>query len=176
MKTHKGIVVIISIVVLFALLNVSPANAASLQPGRLAIMSIALDQPIVPVGLVVKDGYPVWDVAGSAVGWHNRSASPGQGGNVVLNGHNTTAFRHLQSVAVGDWVRIGAGDQVYYYVVTQKVIVKEKGQSVEDRWKNAAWMLPTETERLTMITCWPYPTDTHRLIVVAVPLEIDLTH
>jgi len=31
--------------------------------------------------------------------------------------------------------------------------------------------MPTEDERLTLVTCAPYPRNTHRLIVVASPVR-----
>jgi sortase A len=55
-------------------------------------------------------------------------------------------------------------------VVDFKTIVKEKGESVEVRRKNAQWIAPTNDERLTLVTCWPYTNNTHRVIVVAKPL------
>ena len=37
--------------------------------------------------------------------------------------------------------------------------------------ENAAWIMPSEDERLTLVTCWPYTSNTHRLIIVARPVE-----
>ncbi len=78
-------------------------------------------------------------------------------------------------VEVGDRARIYVGDQVYHYAVTEKHILKEKGEPAEVRHQNATWIGPTADERLTMITCWPYTNNTHRLVVVAKrvpPLEL----
>ncbi|HMQ55905.1 MAG TPA: sortase, partial [Anaerolineae bacterium] len=61
-------------------------------------------------------------------------------------------------------------NQKYEYVVDFKTIVKEKGESVDVRRKNAQWIAPTNDERLTLVTCWPYTNNTHRVIVVAKPL------
>jgi LPXTG-site transpeptidase (sortase) family protein len=55
-------------------------------------------------------------------------------------------------------------------VVTEKHILKEKGEPPEVRRQNAKWIEPSDDERLTMITCWPYTNNTHRLIVVAKPV------
>ena len=146
-------------------------------PDRITIPSIDLDAPVVPIGwYVVEEGgqsYMVWQVAGNAVSWHETSAYPGQGGNVVLNGHHNIkgeVFRYLVNVAVGDRVRVFVGDQVYYYAVDQRMILKERGEPLEVRWQNASWIQPTEDERLTMVTCWPYTSNTHRLVVVALPV------
>ncbi|HID54608.1 MAG TPA: sortase, partial [Anaerolineae bacterium] len=35
----------------------------------------------------------------------------------------------------------------------------------------AEWIMPTEDERITLVTCWPYTDNTNRLIVVAQPVE-----
>ncbi len=146
-------------------------------PDRIVIPSIDLDAPVVPIGwYLVEDGgntYMIWQVADNAVSWHNTSAYPGHAGNVVLNGHHNIKgeiFRYLVDVAVGDRVRLYVGDQAYHYAVDQKMILKEKGEPLEVRWQNASWIQPTDSERLTMVTCWPYTSNTHRLVVTAVPV------
>jgi sortase A len=145
-------------------------------PDRIVIPSIDLDAPIVPIGwYIVEDGghsYMIWQVADNAVSWHKTSAYPGRGGNVVLNGHHNIrgeVFRSLVDVAVGDRVWLYVGDQAYHYVVDLKMILKEKGEPLEVRWENASWIQPTDSERLTMVTCWPYTSNTHRLVVTALP-------
>ena len=65
---------------------------------------------------------------------------------------------------------IYADNQTFEYVVDVKTIVKEKGEPVEVRKKNAEWISPTNDERITMVTCWPYTNNTHRVIVVARPV------
>jgi sortase A len=145
-------------------------------PDRIVISSIELDAPVVPIGwYVVEEGgqsYMIWEVADNAVSWHKTSAFPGHGGNVVLNGHHNIrgeVFRYLVDVAVGDRVRVYVGEEVYHYMVEQKMILKEKGEPLEVRWQNASWIQPTQSERLTMVTCWPYTSNTHRLVVTALP-------
>jgi sortase A len=145
-------------------------------PDRLVIPTIKLDSPIVPIGwtTVEQDGQTsrIWSVVDQVVGWHKTSAYPGSVGNVVLNGHHNIKgeiFRYLVDVEVGDQVIVYARDQVRYYAVTEKHILKEKGEPIEVRQQNARWIGPTTDERVTMITCWPYTNNTHRLIVVAKP-------
>jgi len=70
---------------------------------------------------------------------------------------------------VGDRVQVYVGEQTYYYMVSQKMILKEKGESPHIRRENAKWIAPTQDERLTMVTCWPYTNNTHRLVVVSSP-------
>jgi sortase A len=146
-------------------------------PDRLVIPSIELDSPIVPIGwtTVEQNGTTarVWNVVDQVVGWHKTSERPGGVGNVVLNGHHNIkgeVFRTLVDVQEGDSAIVYAQDEVYYYEVTEKHILKEKGEPVHVRQENARWIAATKDERLTMITCWPYTNNTHRLVVVAKPV------
>lgn len=154
-----------------------PQIASSGIPSHLAIPSVGIDSKIISVGwnVVVKDGqeYSIWQVADYAIGWHKTTALLGQAGNTVMAGHhniNGEIFRDLVNVEVGDKVEVWSDNQKYEYVVDFKTIVKEKGESVEVRRKNAQWIAPTNDERLTLVTCWPYTNNTHRVIVVAKPL------
>jgi sortase A len=155
----------------------SEVTPASEPPDRLLIPAIDLDSPIVPVGwnAISENGidYSVWEVADEVVGWHRTSAYPGHADNVVLNGHHNIrgeVFRYLVDLEIGDHVLMYAGQQVYHYAVSEKHILKEKGESAEVRKQNAAWIAPTGDERMTMVTCWPYTNNTHRLVVVARPI------
>ena len=141
------------------------------------IGSVGIDSPIVPVGWrVIEQGgrqYSIWDVADYAVGWHKTTAVLGQAGNSVMAGHhniNGEVFRDLVNVEVGDRVTIYSGEHVFEYIVELKTIVKEKGEPIEARQRNAQWIAPTTDERLTFVTCWPYTNNTHRVIVVAKPI------
>ena len=154
-------------------------DPASLVPTRLVIPAIDLDAPIVEVGWETQEinGQLVssWIVPDTfAAGWHQNSAPPGQVGNTVLNGHHNIhgqVFRDLVDLEAEDELTLYAGETAHYYVVTELYILKEKGEPVEVRLENAKWILPTDDERLTMVTCWPYTNNTHRLIVVARLIE-----
>lgn len=154
-------------------------DPASLVPNRLVIPAINLDAPVVEVGWetheVNGETVGVWIVPDSfAAGWHKISAPPGQVGNTVLNGHhniNGEVFRDLINLEPGDEIIIYAGETQYYYSVTERHLLEEKGQPIEVRMQNAQWIMPTEDERLTMVTCWPYTNNTHRLVVVAMPMQ-----
>jgi LPXTG-site transpeptidase (sortase) family protein len=154
-----------------------PAPPADSGPTRVVIKSVGIDTPVVAVGwsVVEQNGrqYSIWDVADYAGGWHKTSAPPGQPGNTVLSGHHNIkgeVFRYLVDVQEGDEVDLYVGDTVYRYYVEQKLIVKEKGESVEVRRQNAQWIAPTDDVRVTLVTCWPYTNNTHRVIVVAKPI------
>ncbi|MEW5960235.1 MAG: sortase [Chloroflexota bacterium] len=155
----------------------APAPAAGGVPTRLIIDSIGIDAEVVPVGwaVVEQDGrqFSIWQVADFAVGWHKTTAALGQPGNTVMAGHHNVkgeVFRDLVNVEVGDRVTVYAGDKKFEYVIELKTIVKEKGEPLEMRQRNAQWIAPTNDERLTFVTCWPYTNNTHRVIVVAKPL------
>ncbi len=142
-------------------------------PTRLIIPAISLDEAVVPVGLkeVKIEGktYYQWLTDDNLVGWHNLSAPLGQAGNSVLNGHSdiyAKVFQDLPKVEIGDELIVRSGNQVYRYVVTKKLLVQEKGVSLAKRIENAKLIMPTQDERLALITC-AQPGATHRLIITA---------
>ncbi len=154
---------------------VSVGNAG--QPQRLVIPSIGLDAPVSSIGLspveINEETFYQWQVPQDyRAGWHNTSARLGQVGNTVLNGHHNIAgevFRYLIDLEEGNEIIIYDNDQEYTYQVSQIELLPERGQSVEVRQENAQWILPTDDERITLVTCWPYEDNSHRLVVVAKP-------
>jgi sortase A len=80
-------------------------------------------------------------------------------------------FRNLVKLQRGDLITIYSGDTPYYYEITARKILPERGQPDAVRRENARWIMPTTDERITLITCWPYTSNTHRLIIVAKPVE-----
>ena len=160
----------------------APTPTATLSPlyppDRVVVPAIDVDSAVVPIGwhVVTENGqrYSVWEVADNVVGWHQTSSYPGQKGNLVLNGHhniNGEVFRYLVDLEVGDPITVYARGKAYTYAVTEKHILKEKGETAEVRLENARWIAPTSDERLTLVTCWPYTSNTHRLVVVARPIS-----
>jgi len=154
-------------------------DPASLLPSRLFIPAIDLDAPVVQVGWDTQEvnGQLVssWIVPNSfAAGWHVTSALPGKPGNTVLNGHHNIygeVFRNLEDLEPGDEIVVYAGETPHYYGITERHILKEKYETEEVRRENARFILPTEDERLTLVTCWPYTNNTHRLVIVALPMQ-----
>jgi sortase A len=152
----------------------NPPAGGNGVPTHLVIPSVGIDANVIPVGwqMVEQNGqqYSIWQVADYAVGWHQTTAVLGQPGNTVMAGHhnvNGEVFRDLVNVEVGDAITIYSGDQPFEYQVELKTIVKEKGEPIEVRQRNAQWIAPTTDERITLVTCWPYTNNTHRVIVVA---------
>jgi hypothetical protein len=103
------------------------------------------------------------------VGWMSTSSVPGGGSNIVLFGHSNVrgkVLEYLHTVEIGTEIKLYAADKVgsFIYEVVDIVIVPEKGQSLERRTQNARYMLPTDTETVTIITC--INGDVDRLIVI----------
>jgi sortase A len=136
-----------------------------------------VDAPVVTVTweTMEVDGQeqPAWEVPGMyAAGWHDTSAPLGVPGNTVLNGHNTTngeVFRDLYTLEAGDSITVYSGDTPYRFSVAEVLILPEAGQPLEVRIENARYILPTDDERLTLVTCHPYGSLRNRLIAIAYP-------
>jgi sortase A len=125
------------------------------RPNRLLIPAIAVDTPVVEVGVV--DG--AWQVADYAAGFHQGSALPGDTGNTVMAGHaglRGAVFKDLGRLAPGDPISVETGGWRYSYRVREITSVLPTQVEV---------MAPTTTPVLTLITCTAW--DTQRLIVVA---------
>lgn len=115
-----------------------------------------------------------WPVADYAAGHHSTSADPGEGGNIVLAGHDDArgeVFRGLHDIEVGDEVTMTTPERTYTYVVAEIFVRKYRDVPVEEQILIGQWMAPMPEERLTLITCWPYGVDDHRVIVVAKPVS-----
>lgn len=149
---------------------VTPAD-----PVRITIPTIELDAPVVQaeISWVAFNGgkYKQWEVPNSySAGWHETSAKLGESGNTVFNGHNNVygeVFRRLDELMVGDLIQVYSETQVFEYVITNTMILPERFQEIDVRMNNAQWILPSDDQRLTLISCWPYQSNTHRVIVVA---------
>ncbi|MEI6179403.1 MAG: sortase [Chloroflexales bacterium] len=160
-----------------------PVPAQAVHPTtveRLIIPSIKLDAKVIEVGwqLVTQDNQQVavWQVAEYAVGQHQGSANPGEGGNIVLAGHvggYGQVFRDLYYVHVGEPVVLYSQGRQYRYVIKERLVVDEEGASPEQRAANARLIAPTNGEVVTMITCWPGTGPkkfTQRVLIRAVPV------
>lgn len=157
------------------------STGTSGQPQRIVIPTIGLDAPVSGIGLapleINGETYYQWQVPDDyRVGWHNTSARLGEIGNTVLNGHhniNGEVFKDLVEVKEGDEITIYDNETPFTFTVSQVELLPERDQPLEVRQENAQWILPTEDERITIITCWPYEDNTHRLVVVAEPATTD---
>ena len=162
--------------------DISPPTATPRPTGppeQIRIPSIALDAPvhIIP-RLTIQVGEDIlgyWHAPNeAAVGWHEGSAFMGEPGNTVLSGHHNiygSVFAQLADVREGDEILLTSGGRELRYVVTQVMLFEERNAPLQQRIQNARWILPSNDERLTLVTCWPLTSNTHRLIVVAVPVN-----
>lgn len=148
-------------------------------PERIVIPKIELDAPIIPAAMkrlkLDDDVFEQWLAPDEyAVGWHFNTALLGQPGNTVLNGHHNIAgmvFKDLHLLVPGDIIELYGGLYRFSYMVVNVMILPEKGQELSVRLENARWLMPSNDERITLITCWPATSNTHRLIVVARPIN-----
>jgi LPXTG-site transpeptidase (sortase) family protein len=146
-------------------------------PVRLIIPAIELDAPVLTseAEIVQIKGKPfqVWHAPEEfATGWHVSSAPLGVPGNTVLNGHHNIygeVFKRLVELERGDEIILKSELRTFSYTILNKLILPEKYAPLEERVRNSQWILPSEDERLTIVTCWPYESNTHRLILVAQP-------
>jgi LPXTG-site transpeptidase (sortase) family protein len=146
-------------------------------PDRIVIPSILLNAPVVVAGSqtvkVSDQTFDQWVAPNQfAAGWHGSSAYLGEKGNTVINGHHNEygkVFGNLINLKPGETIYVYSGDKVFAYIISNKMILKEKNEDMKTRMSNASWIQPSTDERLTLITCWPPETNTHRLIIVAVP-------
>jgi sortase A len=151
-------------------------NATGL-PDRLAIPAIDVDIPVVVLGWSQQENragqiFSEWDVAAYAAGWHKNSALPGEGGNVVMSGHNNilgAVFRELDQLKKGDPITVWVGTRLYSYAVDQVIVLPDKSVSKEQRVANSRWIGPFGDDRLTLVSCWPRNNNTHRIVVIARP-------
>ena len=150
-----------------------------LIPDRLVIPAINLDAPIVPTKVKKIDyqgqTYYQWLAPNQpAAGWHDSSALLGLPGNTVLNGHHNVygkVFKNLVNLHEGDLIEVYSGNVLFKYQVALAMLLPERYRSLSIRLENARWILPTQDERLTLITCWPPESNTHRVIIVALPVK-----
>jgi sortase A len=145
-------------------------------PARIIIPAINLDAPVEPVGLIYKQGKVAeWGVIDKRVaGWHNTSAHLGEVGNLVMNGHHNIrgrVFEHLKDLKPGDLIFVYGNRTSQAYTVTERRLLKERGQPLAVRLEHARYIAPTADERLTLVTCWPPSDYSHRLILIARPVQ-----
>lgn len=130
------------------------ANQES-QISRVKIDKVGLDLAVEPA--VVSDG--TWEVSDSGASHWSNSANPGQGGNIVIYGHNkTNLFGPIRWLAIGETVELtNKQGQVYSYK-----IIKTLTTNPDD----IEYVLPTNEETLTLYTCTGF-LDRQRYVVVA---------
>jgi len=91
------------------------------------------------------------------VGWYNASGKPGQGGTMIIDGHNggphvLGVFKSTPSLSEGDIITVERGDGIKYnYSVTEN---KSVPLSESDEYMITASKSPVKgKESVTLITC-----------------------
>ena len=138
------------------------------------IPAINLARPVLPAHF--SDG--AWAVPQYAVGHHVDSGQPGEGTNIVLNGHvggSDPVFADLALLQPGDVLWLYRGTVATAYVVSDTLRIQVVGVTPDQVGAAAERLLsPTDHELVTLITCWP-PSGPNafdqRLIVRAVRQE-----
>ena len=154
------------------------AASDSAAPVRLSIPALALEAEVTPMGWEpAMNGDVVttrWVVPLDTLGWAVNSAEAGAAGNVVIIGHQAQGAALLRplvlgDVAVGQEIRLSAADGATYLYTVSEVspLLAAIGATPAETAQAAAYLAPTDTARLTLVSGWPADTTTHRLFVVA---------
>jgi hypothetical protein len=153
---------------------------------RLIIPRIAVDHSVVPVDLIKgASGMSQWNTDAlfatstrrDLVGQLSISVNPGEGGNVILVGHNYDwgrynwdgVFLHLDEIQPGNQATVYTQNGGKFTYVVQSV---EKIPS-DQPGLNDRYLWPTQSEQLTLVTCGG-PTFGHwnaHVYVVATPIN-----
>ncbi len=123
---------------------------------------IGLDSPVY--------WYDTPDILNAGAGQSIASKPPGFGRLVLLSAHDTTFFRCLEYVQVGDVIKLNTNYFDYEYTVTNVEILNEDVLS-----KRLAGQMLAEEEQLVLYTCWPFTListrKTDRFVVTAKPTK-----
>lgn len=157
----------------------TPPVAPDMPPAvHVAVAAVGIDTSVVEVVPAKSESHGrtvfTWTVADWAAGHHITSADPGEGGNIILTGHDDVrgeVFRGLHDIQLGDQVQLTSPAGVFTYAVTEIHVREYRNASPEELIAAGRFLAPMPEERVTLVTCWPYGIDTHRIIVVAKPIE-----
>jgi LPXTG-site transpeptidase (sortase) family protein len=142
---------------------------------HIAIPALGIYSPVVPVGWQVETASTTgavteWDSPGAAVGWVLTSALPDGDGNIILYGHNNmygAVFKKLWALKTGDAILLETGVRNWEYSVAQVELLPLTGAGSRELAAYRSYLQPTDSPRLTVISCWPPESNTHRVVVIA---------
>lgn len=128
------------------------------RPTSIEIPSVGIKLEVVESE--IKDG--IWEISYTGASHLNKSAYPGEGGNIIFYGHNRRSLfgpiRWLEKDA--EIILTGKNSEKHSYKVVETVEVSPE---------NIQYVLPKSEETLTLYTCTGL-FDSKRFIVVAKPL------
>lgn len=154
-------------------------QVAAYKPRYMSIPSIGLyNIPIIEIGV---EGDKLGDPANyRLIGWHYRSAIPGQPGVAMIDGHGGDLgqgiFRDLPRAHIGDNIIVEMGDGRRFTYRIVEMVNKVRGSEADD-YMHTAYTSPVEgAAAMTLITCtgeWLRNEQTYllRLFVRAVLVE-----
>jgi hypothetical protein len=172
-----------------ALPTPAPVNSTG-RIVRLVIPRLGVERAVVPLGFTNKgQGGVDWNTdklfatanRKDLIGQTITSVNPGEGGNIVLMGHNydngyyawEDAFVNIKSLVPGDQIiAYTEGGGEYHYAVQLVKKVPWREENAAEAAKHFKYLGPTPGEQLTLVTCgganfiWQ-----SRLYVVAVPAQ-----
>jgi LPXTG-site transpeptidase (sortase) family protein len=159
----------------------TPTSIPTATATPLPLLVTRLSIPAIGLNTSVTESYPkqrgggsfAWDPPAYAAGHYNSSGNPGEGRNIVFQGHNNIygeVFRDLNKLSAGDEIILLADRGEFHYQVQQKTIIPYVGNEAQASIQIGALTAPQSSEMVTLISCWPYATFTSRIIIVAVPI------
>lgn len=111
--------------------------------GKLSCSEINLDAPV------------YWgdsaEILRAGVGQHISTFLPGFGRLIIIAGHNSTYFKPLQNIGIGDVINFDTNYCNYEYKVTDVAVMDEK--ALNDKFLEN---MGTEEEKLYLYTCYPF--------------------
>jgi sortase A len=121
--------------------------------------------PDLKIDLVVEEGFiqnGIWQISEKGASHLNTSARPGEGGNIIIYGHNKKViFGSLPFAQIGTKIIItDKNGKIYNYEVTDKLRVNPSRVDL---------LYPTDSEQLTIYTCTG-PFDSQRFVIKAKPI------
>lgn len=127
------------------------------KPRFLSIESLGIDRArVLEIGLT-NSGRLQTPAGIFDVGWYRSSGKPGQGGTILIDGHNggptkEGVFKHLPELNIGEIITIERGDGKYY---RYQVVENEEVALSEADSKMAKMLTSPEPgkESLSLITC-----------------------
>jgi len=154
------------------------ATPLPLPATRLSIPAINLNVSIEETSPKLQNSpngqsFYIWDPPAYAVGHYDSSGNPGEGRNIVFDGHNNTlgeVFRDLNKLNAGDQIILLTDTGEFYYQVQQKMIIPYVGSEQQATTQLQSLTAPQSSEMVTLISCWPYATYSNRIVIIAGPL------
>lgn len=137
---------------------------ATTEDKKPSIQAISLPKYKVLLNIVESDIIDgVWQINEIMANHLANSSNPGEQGNIVIYGHNSqTVFGPVRWMEVGDRINLTTADnQQHEYIVSQVI---------ETTPDDIQWVLPKQTETLTIYTCSGF-LNSQRHLLIAKPID-----